>query len=108
MERTFHSGPAVAPDGPFEDPPVIPERKPHTPSPGPAPAEPESIRLLMSGQQITVATLSALLQDIIATDPRTAEFLVEADGCDCVGEALGIRVDLKRGVVLVARAGWDR
>lgn len=108
MERTFHSGQAVAPDGPLEDPPVIPERQPHTTSPGPAPAEPESIRLLMSGQQITVTTLSALLQDIVAADPRAADFVVEADGCDCVGEAFGIRVDQKRGVVLVARAGWDR
>lgn len=106
MTRTFESGPAIAPDGPLQDPPATIEHPTYVPPPR-APEEPEQIRLLMSGRQITVETLIALLQDAVSGDRRVAKFVVESDGCDCTGEAHGIRVDLKRGQVLIARKGWE-
>lgn len=107
MTRTFESGPAVLPDGPLADPPETIEHRPAHIQPS-APEEPEQIRLMVSGKQITVAVLANLLQEAIAGCPRVADFAVEAEGCDCVGEAVGIRVDFKLGIVLVARNGWQR
>jgi len=107
MSRTFTSGPAVPPAEPFASPPEI-VHLPKLPSPPPVSEDPESVRLLMSGCPITVRTLAALLQDIVSTDPLVGDFTVDADGCDCIEPAFGIRVDLKRGTVLVARKGWDR
>jgi hypothetical protein len=107
MTRTFESGPAIAPEGPLQDPPKTIEHRPRVIEPRPA-EEPERIRLVVGEQQITVETLITLLHQAIEDDSRVAKFVVEADGCDCVGEAVGIRIDLKRGEVLVARKGWKK
>lgn len=110
MTRTFESGPAVPPEGPLADPPEIRERVGAPISPCTTPHSASAIEpvLLMNTQQITVSQLLSMLLGAVDADPAIGNYTVEADGCDCVGPAFGIRIDAASGEVLVAREGWTR
>lgn len=105
MTRTFESGPAVLPDGPLADPPEIPERQPSPPSPRPTESPlPDPVQLV-SDKQITVSQLVSMLLGALDADPSIGDYLVESEGCDCVGPAVGVKIDQHSREVLVVRGG---
>ncbi len=103
MTRTFESGPAIAPDGPLQDPPAIEERLAPTYQPAQRDIDDDRVRRHLDEGQLTVGRLIQMLQLAIVDNAKVIDFVVNAEGCDCVGEACGIEIDLDRGDVLVSR-----
>lgn len=50
---------------------------------------------------MTVREMMSKLQTMIDVDPSVADLEVDADGCDCIGDALDVRINGDR--MLVAR-----
>jgi hypothetical protein len=103
--RQFESGPSVLPSEPFAEPPAIVQRS-HAPAPAITGRDPVLPRIaMMDAKPLSVQRLIALLLQAVADRPEVGQFVVEADGCDCVGDAFGIFVDVSGQGVLIAREG---
>lgn len=53
--------------------------------------------------QITVARLIELLQNAVAINQDVASYVVDSEGCDCIGESFGIAINQEDKSVLVTR-----